>query len=363
MSSNDLFGIEWHESGYFRCATSTICVKGVAGDIHALAELARRAGFLKTARAIYEASDAFADLEYEPATWSLAQDHFASDFQRKRSEQTALAQLRRVAASLPGDRAALVRLAKDRANLLNEVAPLVPSPQVFATHTPGVVVAERRALRGFAAWVDWIRPELVVATAARAWNDIDRTPPRNSVIHIAAALATSDLAEWVEQMSPARDPVSAFRVEGPAGPIFEVGRGTHRVHAARLFGFRLLALVRPAGLPVAVRPADREISAVWSGLRDRGLLEAEVSNDDWWYVRSTVGEWMLASPPVAAQINAAYERLYPGALSEATGLTVTELTSPEHWKRALVGRGSWWRRARQDGDPSPGHRRPCANRS
>lgn len=41
MSSNDLFGIEWHESGYFRCATSTICVKGVAGDIHALAELAR----------------------------------------------------------------------------------------------------------------------------------------------------------------------------------------------------------------------------------------------------------------------------------------------------------------------------------
>ncbi|WP_459979602.1 hypothetical protein, partial [Mycobacterium avium] len=100
-----------------------------------------------------------------------------------------------------------------------------------------------------------------------------------------------------------------------------------------------------------------------TGLRDRGLLEAEVSNDDWWYVRSTVGEWMLASPPVATQINAAYERLYPGALSEATGLTVTELTSPEHWKRALVGRGSWWRRARHHGDPSPGHRRPCANRS
>lgn len=347
MISNDLIpGVEWHESGYFRCATSTICVKGVAGDIHALAELARQAGFLNTSRGLYEASDAFAGIEYEPETWSLAQHYFASDFQRKRSDQTALSQLRVAAAKLPADRKALIELAKARADVLNEVAPLVPSPRVFDTYTPGVLVAERRALRGFAAWVDWIPPEQVVATSARAWNDIDRNPPRNSVIHIAAALATSDLDEWVEQMSPEHDPVSAKRVEGPAGPIYEIGPGTHRAHAARLFGLpQLLALVKPAGLPVAVRPADRETSAVWSGLRDRGMLEAEVSNDNWWYVRSTVAEWMLASPPVSTQINAAYERLYPGALQEATGLTITELTSPEDWKRALVGRGSWWRRA------------------
>lgn len=148
---------------------------------------------------------------------------------------------------------------------------------------------------------------------------------------------------WVEQMSPEVDPVVAFRVEGPAGLIYEVGTGTHRAHAARLFGLPcLLALVKPAGLPVAVRPADREVSAVWAGLLDRGVVQAEVSDDNWWYVGSVVGEWMLAAPSVATQVNGAYERVYPGALSEATGLTVAELTHPELWRRALGGRRGWW---------------------
>ena len=249
------------------------------------------------------------------------------------------------AASLPTDRKALVELAKARATVLNEVAPLVPSPRVFDTHTSGVIVATRHALRGFAAWVDWVSPEQVVATSARAWNDIDRTPPRSSVVDIAAALATSDLGQWVEEMSPEVDPVVAFRVEGPAGPIYEVGTGTHRAHAARLFSLPcLLALVKPAGLPVAVRPADREASAVWSGLLDRGLLQAEVSDDNWWYVGSVVGEWMLAAPSVATRVNSAYDRLYPGALPEATGLKVAELTNPELWRRALGGRRGWWGR-------------------
>lgn len=337
-------GINWHDSGYFCCSDTNICVKGVAGDIHALSELARRAGVLRTSRKLYTASDAFADIGYNPETWSLAQHFFEIDFQRKRADKVALAQLQMAAQSLPSDRKALIELAKARANELNEVAPLVPSPRVFDTYTSGVVVSEGRALRGFAAWVDWISAEEVVATSARAWNDIDRSPPRDSVVDIAAALVTSEIGEWVGLMSPEHDPVVAFRVEGPAGPIYEVGRGTHRAHAARLFGFpRLLALVKPAGLPVVVRPADREMSAIWSGLRDRGLLQAEVSDDNWWYVGSTVAEWILASPPVATQINTAYERLYPGALAEASGMSVAELTDPALWKRALVGRRAPWR--------------------
>lgn len=51
---------------------------------------------------------------------------------------------------------------------------------------------------------------------------------------------------------------------------------------------------------------------------------------------------MLAAPSVATQVNSAYERVYPGALSEATGLTVAELTHPELWRRALGGRRGWW---------------------
>lgn len=338
-------GIEWHDSGYFCFSTATICAKGVAGDVAALAEFARRAGVLNTSRVVYRASDAFGDIGYDPEVWSLARHCFEDAFERKRADQTALSQLRLAAQSLPSDRKALVQLAKARAAVLNEVAPLVPSPRVFDTHTAGVIVAERHAMRGFAAWVDWICPEQVVATSARAWNDIDRTPPRSSVVDIAAALATSDLSQWVDEMSREVDPVVAFRVEGPAGPIYEVGTGTHRAHAARLFGLPcLLALVKPAGLPVAVRPADREVSAVWSGLLDRGILQADVSDDNWWYVGSVVGEWMLAAPSVATRVNMAYERLYPGALPEATGLTVAELTNPGLWRRALGGRRGWWGR-------------------
>jgi hypothetical protein len=338
-------GIEWHDSGYFCFSTDTICVKGIAGDIAVLAEFARRAGVLNTSRVVYRASDGFDDIGYDPEVWSLARHCFEDAFARKRGHKTALSQLRLAAEGLPTDRKRLVQLAKARASALNEVAPLVPSPRVFDTHTAGVLVAERHAMRGFAAWVDWISPEQVVATSARAWNDIDRTPPRSSVVDVAAALGTSDLGQWVEQMSPEIDPIVAFRVEGPAGPIYEVGTGTHRAHAARLFGLPcLLALVKPAGLPVAVRPADREVSAVWSGLVGRGILQAEVSDENWWYVESVVGEWMLAAPSVATQVNSAYERLYPGALSEATGLTVAELTHPGLWKRALGGQRGWWRR-------------------
>ncbi len=339
-------GIEWHDGGYFHCSTTTIRAKGVAGDIQALAELARRAGFLKSSRSVYEASDAFDDIGYDPEVWSLARNHFETDFERKRTDKAVLSQLQLAAESLPSDRKALIQLAKARASALNEVAPLAPSPRVFDTYTEGVLVRERRALRGFAAWVDWIPADQIVATSARAWNDIDRTPPRSSVVDIAFALATSDLNHWIERMSSDIDPVVAFRVEGPAGPIYEVGTGTHRAHAARLFGLPcLLALVKPAGLPVAVRPADRETAAVWSGLLERGLLEAEVADDNWWYVRSTVAEWILASPSAATRINTAYERLYPGALAESTGLTVSELTNAKLWQRALVGQRAWRRRA------------------
>ena len=75
-------------------------------------------------------------------------------------------------------------------------------------------------------------------------------------------------------------------------------------------------------------------------LNERGLLEAEDSGGRW-YVRSVVAEWMLASPPLATQINAAYDRAYPDALSEATGLTVEVLTNANRWERALVGRRRW----------------------
>lgn len=132
-----MIGIEWHDSGYFRFSTAAICAKGVAGDVAALAEFARRAGALTTSRVVYEASDAFGDIGYDPEVWSLARHCFEDDFERKRGDKSALSQLRLAAESLPADRKALVQLAKARAAVLNEVAPLVPH-RGYSIRTPPV---------------------------------------------------------------------------------------------------------------------------------------------------------------------------------------------------------------------------------
>ena len=338
-------GMEWREDGFFRCGDNHVCVKGVAGDVHALAEFARRAGVLSSSRVIYEASDAFDDIGYNEDAWTSARD-FEAEFQYKRSDEGRpaqfFAQMRRIAAQLPTDRKALESVAETRAAQLNAVAPLVESPRLFDNYRPGGCVADGVALRGFAGWVDWIDPALIVSTRASAWNAITRTPARDSVIAIAEGLASSaassaGMDRWLAQMSSAVDPVVAFRIEGPAGPIYEVDRGTHRAHASRLFWYPfLLAHVKAAALPVALHPT-REMSARWSGLVERGLLQAEESGGRW-YVRSVPAEWMLAAARVATQINAAYDIAYPGVLSKVTGLQLDELTNPRRWQRALVRR-------------------------
>lgn len=74
---------------------------------------------------------------------------------------------------------------------------------------------------------------------------------------------------------------------------------------------------------------------LWQGLRRRGLLEADVVGDCW-FLHWVAAEWMLTSPSLATQMNATYERLYPGALQNITGMTMRELTEPKRWERALT---------------------------
>ena len=47
---------------------------------------------------------------------------------------------------------------------------------------------------------------------------------------------------------------------------------------------------------------------------------------------------MLTSASLATQVNATYERLYPGALQSVTRMTVDELTQPKRWAQTLSSR-------------------------
>lgn len=119
--------------------------------------------------------------------------------------------------------------------------------------------------------------------------------------------------------------------------MYQVVSGTHRAHAARIWSFPyVLGRVHTGQLPAPLRPHTRELAALWDGLRQRGLFAAETSGECW-YLHTIVAEWMLAPPPLATQMNAAYERSYPGALQDATGLTVSQLIEPQRWAEARVG--------------------------
>ncbi|WP_132900693.1 hypothetical protein [Mycobacteroides abscessus] len=196
--------------------------------------------------------------------------------------------------------------------------------------------------------MSWVDPRLIVSTRDRVWNDIDRNPPRDSVQSIATGLrdaaSAGDMTTWLHRMYGHPGELFVKRTEGPAGPIYETALGTHRTHAARLLALpAVLARVVPVTMPTPASPAgdgrwtrpsvDTEL--LWRGLMNRGVITAEVIDGHWHFGKLTA-EWMLASPAVATAVNAAYERLYPGALQQATGLTREQLIQPESWYGALT---------------------------
>lgn len=154
----------------------------------------------------------------------------------------------------------------------------------------------------------------------------------------AAAQSRDGIDEWLTTMF-ASDPMLLDHIDGPAGPIYEVSGGIHRAHAARIWGLPLvLARVQIPCLPTPIGPGPSgDLSHLWEGLRQRGLLQADVVGDRW-FLRWVAAEWMLTSASLATQVNATYERLYPGALQSVTGMTIDELTEPKRWAQTLSSR-------------------------
>lgn len=340
----------WLPSGYFDCTSGDLLVKGVAADPETLREFLGRAGIMKATTSTFQARAEAVDIGYNHEAFGAASD-FGSVVEQRLAAPSGwlIAELERIRDCLPRTQEEIARFLDERAKLLNAVAPQVDMPRVFDSGggEDRYAVADN-PLRGFAAWVDWIDPALIISTSDQTWNDVRRTPRRDSVLHIAQALALTDstqpLSAWITEMFRAPDCVRLRRFEGPAGPIYSVGPGTHRVHALRLLEVpAMLALVLPSSLPGPVTTVPQRglsaqgVAALWSALRERGIVDLELCADHW-HFRATPGEWMLASPKVATAVNRAYAQLYPGALEKMTGMSLLELTDPDEWVRALIGR-------------------------
>lgn len=347
-------GAQWRDDGFF-CAPrkdGDLVVKGVASDVEVVAEVLRRTGVLQTSRSVHRARP---NDEVNDWGWTAEASAEAQDFDAELSYRLGpgrpdclAGQLLSIAAALPRQRGDLEEMAQQRAGHLNRHAPQVHAHRLFVPvshrHEGSEHGVPNSAHRGWGVWTEWIDPILIISTPSRTWNDIDRNPRRSTVVDVAvwlqrAAESAADLDAWLAKMFVRRlDSIRVRPIHGPAGPLYELMNGTHRIHAARIWGLPVvLAKVLLDQLPVPIYPGPGEdLTPCWKGLQRRGLLAAEVDDGGQWLVHSVVAEWMLTAPKLATRMNAIYERIYPAALQQATGMSYAELCEPRRWEHALT---------------------------
>ncbi|WP_132370459.1 hypothetical protein [Nocardia alba] len=285
---------------------------------------------------------------------------------RSRADGPQRAQLREALVALrdqiPADGAELRRWLAQRAEVVNAEAPQVDRVAVFQGGSPV------RCDPGpeFPAWsecLEWVDSQTIVSTVDRVWGSFDRMERhRRSLDAFCLSLRAADsaplLEAWIDDFTIGRlrQPVQLVRVEGPAGPVHQLrADGTHRAHFARVFGLPVMALVKISQLPRPLIVIDHpdhpgpdalgagfgRVASLYMGLRARGLLEVDGDPRrpdfmDVWQLRRVCAEWMLLPPAEAAAANHAYDKVFPGALVEATGLTAEQLYDPHRWARAVV---------------------------
>lgn len=240
----------WNSGRYFERQVGPLLVKGIAADVYARTEVLRRAGAPEYAQTSYQASDEFCDIGSYDGGLVARTRPSDEEIDRVLAEcrpHGLTGELAVIAAGIPRERTELEAFLAARARELNASAPQAPSPRVFDEIGSQI--------RGFGCWAQWIDPRLVVSTNQPVWNKFDRRT--ESVPDIAAGLAAAidtpdGIERWLYEMYARSGSISVLRIEGPAGPIYEINRdGTHRVHAARILGLPwILAEVDVSALPI-----------------------------------------------------------------------------------------------------------------
>lgn len=343
--------LRWRVDGFFSAERGDgVPVRGVGSDAEAVAELLRRAEVIRADGPVYQArpNREVVDAGWSPEASAAASD-LGSDFARQLLERPAglVDQFQALAGRLPHGERELATLAQASAAVLNAVAPQIGSHRLFMPPFDGSDVGalgvEGAAARGWATWAQWIDPRLFVSTNAEVWGSIDRQRERDTVVQVAGwlrdAVDAGTLDDWLAKMFvPQRgaDSVLVQRLEGPAGPVYEVLRGTHRAHAARIWDLPwVLAQVHVERLAKPVRPRTPLMEALWEGLLRRGLIST-IREGECWYLLEAAAEWMLTPPDMAVAWNAMYERAYPGALQSFTGLDGDVLFDAGRWAATLL---------------------------
>lgn len=345
LSANGV--LQWRGDGFFQAERGDgVTVRGVASDAEAVAELLCRADLTQADGPVYRARPNHEVLDFD---WSSQAAKTATDMHGDFARQLVdrpnglVDSLQALANRIPDSEHEREALAQASAAMLNAGAPQVDSHRLFMPpfddSDVGAFGLSGAASRGWATWAGWIEPRLLTSTNAQVWGDIERRPRRDTVVQVAGwlrdAVAAGTVHEWMAEMF-AKEPMMVHRHEGPAGPVYEVLRGTHRAHAARIWELPwALARVHVERLAKPLQPRTQLMEALWDGLCRRGFISA-ARDGQCWYVHEAAAEWMLTPPRMAVAWNAMYEHAYPGALQSFTGLSCGELFDADHWTTALL---------------------------
>ncbi|MEU5900232.1 hypothetical protein [Streptomyces venezuelae] len=204
----------------------------------------------------------------------------------------------------------------------------------------------------------WVRADAIVWAVDEVWGDFDRSEASRGpswIPRAARELLTTppeQLAAFLRYHLAEEPAISLNVINGPAGPLYNVSMGgAHRTHLFRILGLpwmiaKLYARIPPRRFAVAcaidTSKGMTEVERVgrgWHTLLERGLIHGRIDYEGAFAVLDldhASAPWLLGDAALASAYNTAYERVYPGALTEL-GIPATALRDRETWEQWLYG--------------------------
>lgn len=217
---------------------------------------------------------------------------------------------------------------------------------------------QRKHYWAFSESAAWVRTDAIVHAIDEVWGDFDRSEASRGPSWIPRAtrelLATKpeQLAAFLRHHLAEAPEISLGVINGPAGPLYNVSTGgAHRTHLFRILGLpwviaKLYARIPPRRFDVAsvidTAKGMTEVERVgrgWHTLLERGLLHGRIGYEGAFAVLDldhAPAPWLLGDAALASTYNTAYERMYPGALTEL-GIPVAALAGRKAWQQWLYG--------------------------
>jgi YD repeat-containing protein len=204
----------------------------------------------------------------------------------------------------------------------------------------------------------WVRTDAIVHAVDKVWGDFDRSEASRGpswIPRAARELLTTkpeQLAAFLRHHLAEEPAISLSVINGPAGPLYNISMGgAHRTHLFRILGLpwmiaKLYAPTPPRRFDVAsaieTAKGKTEVERVgrgWHTLLERDLLHGRIRYEGAFAMLDldhAPAPWLLGDAALVSAYNTAYERVYPGALTEL-GIPATALTGRKAWELWLYG--------------------------